>query len=205
MREIERPWWLLVNKAAGLTTTIQEEIKPGEQIYIVRGEPMVQGLAWLIWGPVAAIVTVALLAAIAIILNVREQSGLLRALFIACFLILPALTWGGITVLVIQRSKAYLQSVRQAETRIATIHLNQSEGLLAFQANNSAIERIIGYGDIQQVRVTFPIGEYEGKRARLTLETNQGPLILLDETLGTRIQKQDLAQKIQQVITLYAR
>ncbi len=87
----KRPWWLIVNKAGGLITTVQEESSPGERIFIIRGEPLVQGLAWLTWGPVAALLAVVILAGLAINFDVKDQSGAMRALFGAAFLILPAL------------------------------------------------------------------------------------------------------------------
>ncbi len=83
MSKYQRPWWLLVNKSAGLITTIQEETGLNERVFIVRGEPMVRGLAWLIWGPAGALLVITILTGLAVGLNVREQGGLTRMLFVA--------------------------------------------------------------------------------------------------------------------------
>ena len=61
MSNYRRPWWLVVNKPAGLVTTVQEESSPGERIFIIRGEPLVQGLVWLTWGPVGALLVILIL------------------------------------------------------------------------------------------------------------------------------------------------
>ena len=44
MTDVKRPWWLLVNKPAGLITTVKEESHPGERVFIIHSEPMVQGV-----------------------------------------------------------------------------------------------------------------------------------------------------------------
>ena len=73
MNNYQRPWWLVVNKSAGLATTIQEEAYPGERIFIIRGKPLVQGLAWLTWGPGGALLAVVILAWLAIAFKVNVQ------------------------------------------------------------------------------------------------------------------------------------
>ena len=55
MSSYQRPWWLIVNKPAGLITTVKEETDSGERVFIIRGEPLVQGLVWLTWGPTTAL------------------------------------------------------------------------------------------------------------------------------------------------------
>ena len=186
-------------------TTIEDEVKFGEETYIVRGEPVIQGLAWLVWGPVGAVAAVACVAVAAVMFSVQDQSGLVRAVFIALFLLLPAILWGGLTVLVMQRSKPYLEAVRQNESQTCLLYLNQKQGLLTIKSAPSAPEQQIAYQDIQQATVTFPIGEQDGNRSRLTLQTINGSLILLNEALGTRLQKQELAQKIQHSLAAHAK
>ena len=66
MAQYQRPWWLIVNKTDKLTTIIREEAHLGERIFVIRGEPLVQGLAWLIWGPGAALLVVGALIWLAI-------------------------------------------------------------------------------------------------------------------------------------------
>ena len=184
-------------------TTIEDEVKFGEETYIVRGEPVIQGLAWLVWGPVGAVAAVACVAVAAVLFSVQDQSGLVRAVFIALFLLLPAIVWGGLTLLVMQRSKPYLEAVRQNESQTCTIYLNQKQGVLTIKHASPASEQQIAYQDIQQATVTFPVGEQDGNRARLTVQTTNGPFILLNEALGTRLQKQELAQKIQHSLAAY--
>ena len=108
MSKYQRPWWLLVNKPAGLITTIREDSGPNERVFMIKGEPLVQGLAWLTWGPVAALLVIVVLTGLAINLNIRDQAGSTRFLFVAAFLLLPALAWGLVTVLASKLSAKYL-------------------------------------------------------------------------------------------------
>ncbi|MDX1523900.1 MAG: hypothetical protein R3264_19890, partial [Anaerolineae bacterium] len=99
MSHHQRPWWLVVNQSGGFITTIQEESEPGKQRFLVRGEPFIQGLAWLIWGPVGALIGVTLMTAIAIFFDIRSQSWLIKSLFIGIFLVVPGVLWIAFTVL----------------------------------------------------------------------------------------------------------
>ena len=59
---------------------------------MIQGKPVVQGLSWLVWGPVGALVIITILTSLAVISDIKEQSLIIRALFILVFLGLPALT-----------------------------------------------------------------------------------------------------------------
>jgi hypothetical protein len=200
MSSYQRPWWLLVNKPPGLITTVQEESRPGERVFIIHGEPLVQGLAWLTWGPVIAVLVVLLLAGLALILNVREQSGFVRGAIVAAFLGLPALAWIGTTLLLNRLSQKHLQAERQADARECVIRLCQGEKVFYFRSSDESQEQSLPYSKIDQAKVTRPIGEQVGKNVRLTLNTDDGPVTVLDEALGTRIQKIDLATEIQKAV-----
>lgn len=203
MSQIERPWWLLVNKSAGLVTTVQEAHLPGEQTFIVRGEPVVQGLAWLTWGPAGALLGILLMTGAAIAFDISEQPWGLKFVFIAAFMGVPALLWGAVAGLTTRLARRYLDEAREAGRQSCTIRLNQPKAQLSFQADSSSVATTVAYGDIQQPEVTYPIGDRGGKRALLTLQTKQGPLTLLNETLGSQTQKTDLAEKIEAVLAAY--
>jgi hypothetical protein len=190
----------LINKSAGLVTTIQEESRPGEERYTLRGAPVVQGLAWLTWGPVGALLAVTLLTILAILFNLPEQRVLLKVLFIAAFFILPALAWAGLTLWVTVRSRKYIQALLAAESQICTIRLCHEPGQLYFTTGAMAAEQAIPYALIRQAKVTYPVGERGGKKTLLTLITENGSITLLNEGLGNPSQKIDLAQKIQQAV-----
>ena len=203
MSQIERPWWLLVNKSAGLVTTVQEAHRPGEQTFIVRGEPVVQGLAWLTWGPAGALLGILLMTGAAIAFDISEQSWALKFIFIGAFMVVPALLWGGVAGLTTRLARPYLDAAREAGRQSCTIHLNQVKGQLSFETNSSSVETMVAYSDIQYAEVTYPVGDRGGKRALLTLQTKQGPLTLLNEALGSQTQKTDLAEKIKVVLEVY--
>ena len=200
MSNYQRPWWLIVNKPVGLATTVKEESRPGERSFIIHGEPLVQGLAWLIWGPAAALVIVLLLAALALGMNVKEQSAAVRGLMLAAFLGLPALVWIATAIILTRLSQKPLQAERQAETQTCTIRLNQNQGELSFQTLAHPEEKKLAYCDIKEAKTTQPIGSQGSNKTCLTLETVTGPLILLDEALGTQAQKIDLAYEIQKAL-----
>jgi len=204
MAQYQRPWWLIVNKTASLTTTVQEEAHPGERTFVIRGEPLVQGLAWLIWGPVAALLAVGMLIWLAIALDIRAQSGAVRALVILALLILPVLAWGGMALVLHLISQKYLQAERQAGLQECFIRLDQKQATLFYQTTAHPTEEKVLYGQIQQVRVAPSIGRQDIKEMRLLLETNEGPIVLLNEKLGTLTQKNDLAQEIEQAVTNFA-
>jgi hypothetical protein len=199
-----RPWWLLVNKSPHLITTIKAKTRPGERVFAIRGEPLVQGLGWLTWGPVGAVLVILLLAGLAVALGVNQQGWGFKALFIAAFLGLPALAWGGVALAAARLSQKYIQAERQAEARSCLIRLNQKQGELFYQATGQGPGQTLAYGCIRQAKVTHPIGGRDQQTLLLILETADGPVILLDERLGTQTQKMDLAGEIQQALEEYA-
>lgn len=200
MNPLPRPWWLLVNKSTGLMTTIEEQYRPGEQTFVIRGEPMVQGLSWLTWGPAGAVLSIAVLTGLAIALDVSERSWAFKLLFIAAFVVGPALAWGLVALITVRLAEPYLRAVRQAERQDCTLRLNQEQGQLLYQSTDPAAAWEVAYADIQGVEVTYPIGVREGSRPLLTLHTRRGPLILLDEQLGNKSQKLDLVGKIEAAV-----
>jgi len=207
VKPYRRPWWLLVTKSAGLITTVREESRPGERGFIIRGEPMVRGLAWLIWGPVGALVVIGILTGLAIGYQVNQQSLLVRVLFIGAFLWIPAMAWGIITIIVNRLAAKHLEAERQAEAQECIIRLNHDRGEFFYQittTTSSATEEKLAFENIQQVKVTKAIGARDGKSLRLTLDTDKGPIVLLDEALGTQAQKTDLAREIQESLNNYA-
>jgi hypothetical protein len=203
MSKYQRPWWLLVSKSAGLITTVQEESGPNKRVFIIRGEPLVQGLAWLIWGPVGALVLITILTGLAMSLNVRQQSGIFRILFVVAFLGLPGLAWGIVTIVASRLSKKHLQAERRAEAQACIIRLNQQQGQFFYRTPASPTEEKLAYHQIHEVNVTPAIGARDGKSMRLTLDTAQGPIILLNELLGTQAQKVDLAHEIEASLKKY--
>jgi hypothetical protein len=204
MSRYQRPWWLIVNKPAGLVTTVKEETTPGGRVFIIHGEPLVQGLAWLTWGPAAALIVVLLLAGLALGINVKAQVTAIRGLMVVAFLGLPALVWVVTTLIVARLSQKHLQAERQAETQECIIRLEQNQGALFFQTAARPAEKKLAYDDIRQAKVTHALGSQIGKAVRLTLETKSGPIILLDEALGTQAQKIDLAYEIQKALKDYS-
>jgi hypothetical protein len=200
MSNYRRPWWLVVNKPAGLVTKVQEESSPGERIFIIRGEPLVQGLVWLTWGPVGALLVILILTWLAISLDVKEQAGTIRALFIVAFLGLPALAWGGGAMTLGRFSEKYLRAEREAETEECVVRLSQEQNGLFYQTTMQPTEKKVAYDNIRQARVARAIGERGSQALRLILDTDEGTLVLLSEALGTQAQKTDLAYEIQQVL-----
>jgi hypothetical protein len=201
MSRYKRPWWLVVNKTASLTTTIQEEAHPGERIFVIRGEPLVQGLAWLIWGPIAALLVVGVLIWLAISLDIRAQSGAVRALIILALLILPALAWGVVALVLHLFSKKHVQAERQAGLQECFIRLDQKRATLFYQTTTHPTQEKVEYSQIQQVRVAPTIGSQDITEMRLLLETDDGPIVLLNQKLGTLSQKNDLAQELERALT----
>ena len=89
----QRPWWLWASKSHKLSTTVREESTVTGPVYIIRGEPIIQGLTWLVWGPLSALAVIIILTGLAIVFEAKEQTLLVRALFILAFLGLPAVAW----------------------------------------------------------------------------------------------------------------
>jgi hypothetical protein len=179
------------------------ETSPHEQRFIIRGEPLVQGLSWLTWGPLAALLVIAVLTGFAIALNVREQSAPVRGLFIVLFLGLPVLAWVSATLMTGQLSKKYLEAERSADAQECLIRLQPEQGEFFYRTGAATQEQRLPYERIRQVKVDSPIGARDGKAVCLVLDTDHGPIILLNEKLGTQNQKVDLAREIQQSLNLY--
>jgi len=123
-----RPWWLVVNKSGRLITTVQEDTRPGERVFTIRGEPLVQGLGWLTWGPVGALLVILILAGLTVGLGISEQGWGIKAVFIVAFLALPALAWGGVALAMTRLSAKFVQAERQAEAQSCLIRLDQKQG-----------------------------------------------------------------------------
>ena len=103
----------------------------------------------------------------------------------------------GTTILLNGLSRKHVRAERQVASRECLIRLCQDRAELRFRSSDEPEEHSLPYDNIHQVKVTRPIGEQVGKNARLTLYTSEGPITLLDETLGTHLQKVDLAHEIQ--------
>jgi len=195
-----RPWWLPVNKPAGLMTTIREESTPDERSFVIRGESAAQGLAWLIWGPAAALLVIIALTGLAIHFNIREQSGVVRLFFVAAFLALPALAWAAATLITGRLSAKYLQAEKEAEARECAIRLNHKQRQFIYKISALAAEERLEFSQIRGIRATPAIGVRDGKALQLTLYTDRGKIVLLDEELGTPAQKVDLAREIEAIL-----
>ncbi len=203
MRHYQRPWWLVVNKSAHLNTTIEDDAHPGERIFLIRGEPLVQGLAWLIWGPVAALLTVGLLVWLAVSLEVSRQPWNIRGLMILLFLFLPAIAWGGVSLAAHLLAQKHLQTERHATRQECMIRLNQKQNALFYQTTAHPSEEQIPFAAIQRLRIAPALGSEDIKKTRLLLETDEGPIVLLNEQLGNFSQKKELTQEIEQTLAAY--
>lgn len=199
-----RPWWLLINKPAGLVTTIEDRSRPDERVFVIRGEPVVQGLAWLTCGPVAALLAIAVLTALAIAISAQTQPGTVRLLFVAAFLGFPALAWGLAVIIANRVSSRYVQAIRAAETQTCVIRLNQKTGKLTCNPPDEAEPIELSFEQIEHVHVTPALGARDSKSVVLALETSRGSVILLNEKLGNHAQKADVAQAIEAARQTYA-
>lgn len=120
MSQARRPWWLWASKSDKLLSTVKEERTPVGPVYIVRGEPILQSLTWLIWGPVSALIVIIILTGLAIVFKVNEQSLLIKAIFVLAFLGLPAVAWGGqLCWLTGSPTNTYRMSVKQTLRNVA--------------------------------------------------------------------------------------
>jgi hypothetical protein len=164
---------------------------------------MVQGLAWLTWGPIAALLVVLLLTGLAVGLNIREEAGPIQAVFIAAFLGLPALAWGITTIIVTRLAAKHIRAEREASSQKCLIRLDQKRGELGYQTTALSTEKKQAYSAIRRVRVTPAIGARDRQSLRLTLETGDSSIVLLNEELGTQAQKSDLAREIEAALRNY--
>lgn len=202
---MSRPWWVISIKTEGLVSTVEEQTKPGERRFIIRGQPGVRDLSAVTWGPVAALMTAFLFAALAVALNMPSLPWVIRAPFIFGFLAAPALAWGAVTLWTMRQSTHHIQAERDAHSREYSITLKTERGELVYTTpTHPEAHIVIRFDAIQQAKVSHPIGGRVGHDLRLTLDTVDGPFTLLDETLGTQAQKTDLAHEIQAALDDFA-
>ena len=197
MSSYQKPWWLIVSTSQQITSTIRDESRLGERVFVVRGESHVQGLTWLACGPISALVIIGGMVGLAVAFGVKEQGLLTQILFIVAFLALPALAWGVSVVLVNRASKKHVQAIKAAGTQECLIRLNQKDGVLSYQLAGASTEEQLPYTYIQAAKATPAIGAQSSKAMNLTLQTEDGPIVLLPEALGSQVQKVDLAREIQ--------
>ena len=193
----QRPWWALASRSSKLVTTIQEESGPEQRRFLIQGRPFVQGLSWLIWGPFVALLIITLLTAVAIGSNIKEQGLVVKALFIALFLVLPVVGWVVTSLITHRLAEKYLETERDAGKRECLIGLQPRQGELFYRREAGATEERLRYEDIREAKVAPALGERDGRNICLMLEIEGGRVILLDETLGTATQKADLAREIE--------
>jgi hypothetical protein len=200
----QKPWWLIISTSHQITSTVRDESQPGERVFVVRGEPHVQGLTWLACGPISALFIIGVMVGLAITFGVKEQGLLAQILFIAAFLALPALAWGTSVVLINRASKKHIQALKETGTQECVIRLRQKEGLLFYQLAGAPTEEQLPYNYINAAKATPAIGARSSKSMNLTLQTEDGPIVLLNEALGTQVQKVDLAREIQMSLDRFA-
>ena len=204
MSSAHRPWWLLVNQPPGLITTLEEQATPAERGWVITGQPLVQGLAWLTCGPVSALLVIAVLVGAAIVMKATEMPAIAKAGFIAAFLALPALAWGVTIVLANKLSAPHLAAIRQAQTRRATIRWDRGLGQLLY-SSDSASEQRLDFSQMRRVYAAPGIGARDVSQVCLVVETDFGPVILLNEALGSPAQKAALAEALEIERQNYAR
>ncbi len=198
-----RPWWLLIYKPEGLVTTIEDQSRPGERVFVIRGEPMVRALAWLTCGPVAALLAIAALTVLAVAINSQAQPGLVRLLLVGAFLALPALAWVAAIVVANRISGQYVRAIKEAETQECVIRLNQKDGTFSCKpARGEWFE--LRYEQILRARVVPALGAQNSAAVNLILETSDGPLVLLNDRVGNHAQKADVAQEIEIALQKFA-
>lgn len=197
MSHHQKPWWLIINTSHHISSTVRDESRPGERIFVVRGEPHVQGLTWLACGPISALIVIGGMVGLAVSYGVREQGILAQIAFIAAFLVLPALAWGVSVVVINKASKKYVQAIKEAGTQECLIRLDQKKGLVSYRLAGASREEQLPYTYIEGVKATPAIGAKSSTAMNLTLQTEDGPIVLLPEALGTQVQKVDLAREIQ--------
>lgn len=197
MSSYQKPWWLIVSISQQITSTVRDESRLGERVFVVRGEPHVQGVTWLVCGPISALVIIGGMVGLAVALGVKEQGLLMQILFIVAFFALPALAWGVSVVLVNRASKKHVQAIKAARTQECLIRLNQKDGVLSYQLAGASTEEQLAYTYIESVKATPAVGAQSSKAMNLTLQTEDGPIVLLSEVLGSQVQKVDLAHEIQ--------
>jgi hypothetical protein len=176
---------------------------PGERRFIIRGEPVVQGLTWLTCGPISALLVIAILTGMAIFFDMREQESIYRVLLIAAFLGLPALAWGMTIVVANRLSASHLAAIKRAESQECVITLKHRQGILSYKTPQSSEVYQIPYQQIQQAHVIPAIGAQDGTSVYLALETDEGTIVLLSELLGSQAQKADLALEIETSVRNY--
>ncbi len=200
MSKYQRPWWLLVYKPVGLITAIKEETTTNGRTFTIRGKPLVQGLAWLIWGPIVALLCIVALVGVAIIFEVNQQSLGVRFVVAVGLLLLPALAWAITAIIANRLSVKHLQAEQEAETETCVIQLNQKQGEFLYRTSALSTDQQLNYNEIAKIRVAPVLGGRDNGSIRLILETSHGPIVLLHESLGTQTQKMDLAQELDTAI-----
>jgi hypothetical protein len=119
----------------------------------------------------------------AIVMQATEMPALGKAGFIAAFLGLPALAWGLTIVLANKLSAPHLAAIRQAQTRRAPSRWDRGRGQLLYSPDSVSEERL-QFTQMRRVYVAPGIGARDVSQVCLVVETDFGPVILLNEAFG---------------------
>ena len=197
MNQYQRPWWAWALRLPALKTTLHEDHRPGYKRFIIEGEPQFKSMAWVTYGPALAVVVVVIMGGLAWALEIRQQSIMIKTLFVCLTILLPMLVW-------IMGSALMNRLVERALQHEATATKERVELELDLTARTLRLDgtTLIPFDEIADFKLMSNGGAYYQPHeeivplVHLMLDTKQGQKTLLKQELGTVQQKLELISQL---------
>jgi hypothetical protein len=197
LNRYQRPWWVWALRLPALKTTLHEDHRPGHKRFIIEGEPQFKSMAWVTYGPALAVVAVVIMGGLAWALEIRQQSIMIKTLFVCLTIILPMLVWIMASALINSLVERALQQEAAAMKERVQLDLDLTARTLRVDETTS-----IPFDEIADFKLMSNGGIYYQPHDEmvplvyLMMETKQGQKTLLKQGLGTVQQKLELISQL---------
>jgi hypothetical protein len=205
LKAYHRPWWVIAIAAPVLAATLEETPGARGTRYDIQARPTYHSATWITWGPLLAAASAVLLAILAGLYDVRDQSRSLILAFAGLMLVMPVLVWLAGGWAVSRAARRHLERQVEANTLRLSLVFDQEQAQLTLLRGSQANPQAIPFSTISQVALltkqgTRPTAQDAAQKRplKLVLQTTSGPVELLDSSVGTEAFKASLASGLRQ-------
>ncbi|MEM7033664.1 MAG: hypothetical protein AAF629_29215 [Chloroflexota bacterium] len=198
MTTYKRPWWAIARQLPAFKATLQEDHQVTIKRHIVAGEPIILSFAWITYGPLFAVIGVAILTVVAWYIDISDQAMSNRIIFACSMLAFPAILWvvgGFVSSRFIQR---FLDREIQSKVEHTTITLDiEKQTLTVDQLSPIDFAEIRAFKLVSDSGFAYEPDEDSNPLVHLVMETSQGQVTILEKYLSTAQQKLQLISKLE--------
>ncbi|OQY44209.1 MAG: hypothetical protein B6242_13205 [Anaerolineaceae bacterium 4572_78] len=195
----KRPWWVLAVQMPVLKTTIHEYHR--QQKFVIMGEPIIQSLTWIVYGPLFALSSIVIYTVLAWNFEVNTQSLALRLSASCAFILVPMIAWFVGAFIMSKITEPYINRQIKANIQHVEITIDFTKDILQLNKNKAIpLENI---ADLQLISDRGEIYSHDAEYnplLNLIMTTDDEKITILSKELGTRLQKLDLLNKLEKLL-----